>query len=295
MQFTNLIFYASPALFFLIFLESAFMMKEKRDNAKDFFSSLGLLVGRMPFTAITNVFILFTYTLIYNLRFFTLRGNCWWTWIICLFADDFSYYWYHRFSHQIRFLWASHQVHHSSVKFTFVSGFRVPWTSNLTGNFLFWAWMPLIGLQPYMIMMMKSVSVLYQFWMHTEKIRRLPKWFEAFFNTPSHHRVHHGSNLEYLDKNHGGTLIIWDKMFGTFQQEVVRPKYGLTKDVKSFNPFVIAFHEWAAIVRDCRKTKKLKDRFNYLFNSPGWSHDGTTKTRRQLQLELGTIKKKNLD
>ena len=174
------------------------------------------------------------------------------------FSDDFSFYWFHRFSHQIRFLWASHKVHHSSEKFTFISGLRVPWTSDLTGNFLFWAWMPLIGFEPYMVIFMKSANVLYQFWMHTETIKKLPKWFEAVFNTPSHHRVHHGSNVEYLDKNHAGTLIIWDKLFGTYQEEIFKPKYGLTEDIKSFNPFVIAFHEWKNIFRDLKKQKKYK-------------------------------------
>ena len=176
-------------------------------------------------------------------------------------------------------------MHHSSEKFTFVSGLRVPWTSDLTGNFLFWAWMPLIGIEPFMILSMKSVSVLYQFWMHTETIKKLPKWFEAFFNTPSHHRVHHGSNIEYLDKNHGGTLIIWDKIFGTFQEELFDPTYGLTDNFKSSNPFAIAFHEWKKILKDFRRTKKLKDRIRYLICSPGWSHDGSTKTTKQLQAD----------
>ena len=211
--------------------------------------------------------------------------------MICFFSDDLSYYWYHRLSHQIRFLWASHMVHHSSEKFTFSSGLRVPWTGNLTGTFLFWAWMPLIGIEPYMVIFMKSASVIYQFWMHTETIKKLPKWFEAVFNTPSHHRVHHASDVEYLDKNHAGTLIIWDKIFGTYQEEIFTPKYGLTEDIKSFNPFVIAFHEWKNIFRDLKKTRKLKDRIRYFFNSPGWSHDGSTKTTRQLQSELKTGKK----
>jgi len=137
---------------------------------------------------------------------------------------------------------------------------------------------------------MKSVSVLYQFWMHTETIKKLPKWFEAFFNTPSHHRVHHGSDIEYLDKNHGGILIIWDKMFGTFQEEIFKPKYGLSHDIKSFNPFVIAFHEWRKIFNDFRKTKRIKDRLHYFFDSPGWSHDNTSKTTKQLQSKLKSCK-----
>jgi sterol desaturase/sphingolipid hydroxylase (fatty acid hydroxylase superfamily) len=177
-------------------------------------------------------------------------------------------------------------VHHSSEKFTFSAGIRVPWTADFTGNFLFWCWMPLIGIKPEMILYMKSVSVLYQFWMHTETITKLPKWFEAFFNTPSHHRVHHGSDVEYLDKNNGGTLIIWDKLFGTFQGETFTPTYGLTDHFKSSNPFKIVFHEWNKIFLDLKKTKDLKYMIFYLIKPPGWSHDGSTKTSKQLQLEL---------
>jgi sterol desaturase/sphingolipid hydroxylase (fatty acid hydroxylase superfamily) len=286
MHLDTLLYHATPALLILIGAEAVFMMKEHSHDNKDMLSSLGLVLGRMPVSAITNGVVIYTYTLIYQYRFFTIPFNYWWAWVICFFSDDFSFYWFHRFSHQIRFLWASHKVHHSSEKFTFISGLRVPWTSDLTGNFLFWAWVPLIGIEPFMIIFMKSVSVLYQFWMHTETIRKLPKWFESVFNTPSHHRVHHGSDVEYLDKNHGGTLIIWDKIFGTYQEEIFKPKYGLTEDIKSYNPFVIVLHEWKNIFRDLKKTGNVRDRLHYFFKPPGWSHDGTTKTTRQLRAGL---------
>lgn len=138
---------------------------------------------------------------------------------------------------------------------------------------------------PALVILMKSASVIYQFWLHTEKIKKMPKWFEAVFNTPSHHRVHHASNVEYLDKNHAGMLIIWDKMFGTFQPETSKPKYGLTENIKSYNPLVIAFYEWKNIYRDIKRSNKLSDRINYLFKPPGWSHDGSQKTSKQLQYE----------
>jgi sterol desaturase/sphingolipid hydroxylase (fatty acid hydroxylase superfamily) len=293
MHLDSLLYHATPALVVLIGAETFYMVKGLRHDNRDMLSSLGLVLGRMPVSAITNGAIVYTYTLIYHYRFFTIPADYWWAWVICFISDDFSFYWFHRLSHQIRFLWASHQVHHSSEKFTFVSGLRVPWTSDLTGNFLFWAWMPLIGIEPFMIISMKSVSVLYQFWMHTETIRKLPTWFEAVFNTPSHHRVHHGSDVEYLDKNHGGTLIIWDKIFGTYQEETFQAKYGLTTDIKSFNPFVIAFHEWKNILRDLKISKNTGDRMRYCFKPPGWSHDGKTKTTRQLQLDLKAHKTSN--
>lgn len=287
MQLDSTILYqAVPALLILIIAEAVYMIKEHRHDNKDMLASISLAIGALPLSLFIKGLVFYTYTLIYQFRIFTIPGNAWYAWVICFFADDLSYYWYHRISHQVRFLWASHAVHHSSEMFTFSAGLRVPWTSNLTGTFLFWAWMPLIGIDPYMIIFMKSVSVIYQFWMHTETINRLPKWFEAVFNTPSHHRVHHSSNVEYLDKNHAGTLIIWDKLFGTYQEELHKPKYGLTENIKSANPFVIEFHEWKNLSRDIKKSKSIKHRVQYLFNSPGWSHDGSTKTTKQLQSEL---------
>jgi sterol desaturase/sphingolipid hydroxylase (fatty acid hydroxylase superfamily) len=286
MHVDTLFYHATPALLILIGAEAIYMIKMHRHDNKDMLSTLGLVIGRIPVSAITNGLVIYSYTLIYHSRFFTIPDTYWWVWVICFFSDDFSFCWFHRFSHQIRFLWASHKVHHSSEKFTFISGLRVPWTSDLTGNFLFWAWMQLIGFEPYMVIFMKSANVLYQFWMHTETIKKLPKWFEAVFNTPSHHRVHHGSNVEYLDKNHAGTLIIWDKLFGTYQEEIFKPKYGLTEDIKSYNPLVIAFHEWRNIFRDLKKAKNIREGLHYCFKPPGWSNDGTTKTTRQLQSEL---------
>ena len=275
-----------PMLLILIGAEAVYMMRTHRHDNKDMLSSLYMLLGHLPVSAVTKGIVIYFYTLIYQYRLFTIPVNYWWAWVICFFSDDFSYYWFHRFSHQIRFLWASHKVHHTSEKFRLSTALRVPWTSDFTGTFLFWAWMPLIGVQPYMVVFMKSANSIYQFCMHTETIGKLPKWFEAIFNTPSHHKVHHGSDVEYLDKNHAGVLIIWDKLFGTYQEEIFKPKYGLTEDFKSFNPFVIAFHEWKNIFSDLKKTKGIRDRLRYCFKPPGWSHDGTTKTTRQLQSEL---------
>ncbi|HXL57507.1 MAG TPA: sterol desaturase family protein, partial [Chitinophagaceae bacterium] len=144
------------------------------------------------------------------------------------------------------------------------------------------------GFTPAMIMLMKSLNAMYQFWLHTEAINKLPGWFECVFNTPSHHRVHHGSDIEYLDKNHAGILIIWDKIFGTYQEEVHKPKYGLTKNIQSNNPFVITMYEWKNLFKDLKKAKSLYDSINYLFNAPGWSNDGSSKTARQLQAEVSS-------
>jgi len=131
-----------------------------------------------------------------------------------------------------------------------------------------------------------AISLLYQFWIHTETIDKMPKWFEQFFNTPSHHRVHHGSNPIYLDRNHAGILIIWDKIFGTFQSELKdeKVKYGLTNNIKTYNPFIIAIHEWVSMFRDCSTGEKtIYNRLKYLVKPPGWKHDGSGKTADELR------------
>ena len=145
-----------------------------------------------------------------------------------------------------------------------------------------------------MLLFVKTASIAYQFWLHTETINKMPKWFEAVLNTPSHHRVHHGSDIEYLDKNHGGILIIWDKIFGTYKQETHTPTYGLTKNIPSLNLIKIEFYEWKNLINDLRKSKTLKDRWYYLFGSPGWSRNGVSKTTQQLQAEFMADKSSSL-
>lgn len=286
-QFPNILIPAIPGFILLIIVEIVYAVKTQRElyEVKDAASSISLGLGNLLIGIVTKSFILVFFLFIYEHRFFTLGFDEWWVWVLCFFADDFSYYWFHRISHHVRFFWASHVVHHSSEKYNLAAALRQTWTGNLTGSFLFWSWMPLAGFHPGMVMLMQSVSLLYQFWIHTEAIDKMPRWFEFIFNTPSHHRVHHGSDLLYLDKNHAGILIIWDRMFGSFQPEVFRPKYGLTKNVQTFNPVKIAFHEWINIFSDIRKSSSLKHIWGYLFHPPGWSHDGSSKTTKQLRKE----------
>lgn len=263
-----------------------FAVKTQRElyDVKDAATSISLGLGNLFAGILTKTIILFVFVFIYEYRIFTLPSNKWYTWVLVFFADDFSYYWFHRISHSVRWFWASHVVHHSSERYNLAAALRQNWTGNITGSFLFWSWMPFVGFEPGLILFQQSISLLYQFWIHTEAINKCPKWFEYFFNTPSHHRVHHGSDLLYLDKNHAGILIIWDRMFETFQPEMHRPRYGLTKNVNSYNPVKVAFHEWINLGKDLKKSKNLKDIWNYTFNSPGWSHDGSSKTTRQLRL-----------
>ncbi|GAB4014021.1 hypothetical protein GCM10028808_35040 [Spirosoma migulaei] len=213
----------------------------------------------------------------------TIDMTQWWAWVILFFAEDFSYYWFHRTSHSSRYFWASHVVHHSSMKYNLGTALRQTWTGNLSGAFIFWLWLPLVGFSPIAIMTMMSISLLYQFWIHTELINKFPKPIEFIFNTPSHHRVHHGSDLDYLDKNHAGVLIIWDRMFGTFELEQKRPTYGLTTNIDSHNPVRIAFHEWVSIGQDIRRAGSIRAALGYIFGPPGWSHDGSRQTTKQLR------------
>ena len=291
----TILYHAIPAFAVLIVLETAEMMHEHRfsKGKHNMLSSISLGLVAFGISFIAKSVAIIIYGLIYQFKLFTIPTTLWSAWVICFFADDITYYWFHRMSHQIRFLWASHAVHHSSQTFNFSDALRLPWTSNLTGTFLFWAWMPLLGFEPAMVITMKSISTVYQFWLHTEKIKKLPNWMESIFNTPSHHRVHHSSELDYLDKNHAGTLIIWDKLFGTFQQETHKTIYGLTKNITSSNPLVIAFHEWKSIWHDFKKARHGMDYLNYFFNSPGWSHDGSTQTTKQLQLTKNCASKQN--
>ncbi|MEL6357556.1 MAG: sterol desaturase family protein, partial [Bacteroidota bacterium] len=158
-----------------------------------------------------------------------------------------------------------------------------------SGSFVFWLWLPLLGFHPLMIAIMQSVSLIYQFWIHTEAIGKLWWPIEWIFNTPSHHRVHHGSDVKYLDRNHAGVLIIWDRLFGTFQAEEERPEYGLTRNIHTYNPLQIATHEWQDLIQDQMQALTFRQRLGYLFGPPGYSHDGSRKTSDQLREEMNSL------
>jgi len=209
----------------------------------------------------------------------------WWGFVLLILADDFSYYWFHRISHRMRYFWASHIVHHSSQHYNLSTALRQTWTGEISGSFMFYAWMPLVGFEPLWILTAQSTSLIYQYWIHTETINRLPRWFEFFFNTPSHHRVHHGSDLKYLDMNYAGIFIIWDKMFGTFIKETDTPKYGLVKNINTYNPARIAFIEWGAVFKDVWLAPGLLNKLGYVFGPPGWSHDGSTLTTDEMRAQ----------
>jgi sterol desaturase/sphingolipid hydroxylase (fatty acid hydroxylase superfamily) len=210
-------------------------------------------------------------------------------WFVLMLAEDFLYYWLHRFDHEIRLFWAMHVTHHSSEHMNFTVGFRSSVFQPLY-RFIYFIPLAIVGFKPLDIVFMYSLTQIWGIFVHTELIRKMG-FLEYFMVTPSHHRVHHASNPKYLDKNMGMFLIIWDKMFGTFQPELPeseyqKAKYGLTKPLEKETPGNIVFHEWKNIVADMKRTDiGWKEKIYYLFGPPGWSHDGSRLTSEQLREE----------
>lgn len=210
----------------------------------------------------------------------------WWVWLLVFFADDFTFYWHHRLSHEIRMLWTAHVNHHSSEEYNLSTALRQSPTEYMYKK-IWWIWMPLLGFHPLMILTMMQLNLIYQFWIHTETIDKLG-FLEKIFNTPSHHRVHHGSNVAYLDRNYGGILIVWDRLFGTFREEDEPVQYGITKNIRTYNLLKITFHELRSLINDIQRSKRLGDKLRYLFLSPGWSHDGEDQRAEVLRKKIAS-------
>ena len=205
-------------------------------------------------------------------------------WSVLLIAEDFAFYWMHRIDHYCRFFWAVHVTHHSSEEFNLTVGFRSSVFQPLY-RFIYFIPLSLVGFDPLDVMFMYAATQIYGILIHTKTVGKLG-FLELFLSTPSHHRVHHGSNTKYLDKNMGMIFIIWDRVFGTFEKEEEVVVFGLTENLKSYNPMTLVFHEWRAIIEDLKKQTSIKNKFMYVFGPPGWSHDGSRKTSKQLRNEL---------
>ena len=195
----------------------------------------------------------------------------WWSWVLAFLVADLTYYWMHRIEHERRILWASHSVHHSSQDYNLTVGFRLSWVESLF-EWVFLIPMILIGFNPFQAIICLVLVAQYQHWVHTEHVRKLG-WLDEVFNTPSVHRVHHGSNRKYLDKNYGGVLILWDKLFGTFQREEDEVIYGLTQNIDTNNPVTINFIEYCNIWRDMRRCRTWRDKFRICFGRLTWQPD----------------------
>ncbi|MFN3229568.1 MAG: sterol desaturase family protein, partial [Asticcacaulis sp.] len=232
--------------------------------------TVGTMVGQILSKGLTNGVIAVAMLSIYALAPFQWAMDDWKTWIAGFFVLEFFYYWQHRFSHTVRWFWASHAVHHSPNELTLPAAMRLSWTSGISGLWVFFIPMTVLGFHPVLVATLQVINLQYQYFLHTDAVGKLGP-LEWIFNTPSHHRVHHGSNPEYLDKNFGGVLVIFDRLFGTFQAELddAPVVYGLTKPLHSNNPFVIVFHEWGNLIRDARKATSIRGVLQTLFGSPG--------------------------
>ncbi|MEV7418098.1 sterol desaturase family protein [Streptomyces sp. NPDC089919] len=268
----NVVLWSIPAFVLLTVVEAvSYRLRPDEEAAgyepKDAATSIGMGLGSLFFDALWKVPVVALYGGLYALT--PLRVPLlWWTVPLLLLGQDLCYYWQHRGHHVVRVLWASHVVHHSSRRFNLSTALRQPWTGLTSWPF----YLPLIalGMHPAVLAFCSSVSLVYQFWIHTERIDRLPRPVEYVFNTPSHHRVHHASQGGYLDRNYGGILIVWDRLFGSFAAETERPVYGLTKNIETYNPLRVATHEYAAIARDLRAAAGWRERAGRLFGGPGW-------------------------
>jgi sterol desaturase/sphingolipid hydroxylase (fatty acid hydroxylase superfamily) len=217
--------------------------------------------------------------LIYQYRVFDI-GWSWYALIVVFVLDDLAYYWFHRTAHRVRWFWASHVIHHSSQHYNLTTALRQTWTGFLSLSFAFRLPLLLIGFPWEMLVLVAGVNLVYQFWIHTEAVERLPRWIEAVMNTPSHHRVHHATNPRYLDANYAGVFIVWDRLFGTFvPEERDDPcRYGIVHNLGTFNPLKVAFHEWLAICQDLLTARCWRDRLMFMVAPPGWSPDDSRDT-----------------
>ena len=290
-QFPAILIWAIPVFLIGIGIELLWLRRRPIENAyslKDAITSMvmgsGMSLTDILFGFINLGFLLWVWA---NFRFFDL-GYALPIIILALVIDDFVYYWKHWLYHKSRWFWASHVVHHSSEHYNLTTALRQPWSNYISGTVFLKVPLVLIGFHPVLLVFVGGLNLLYQFWIHTETIKKMPRWFEFIFNTPSHHRVHHGRNPRYLDANFAGIFIIWDRMFGTYVPELEneKPDYGIVVPLKTFNPIKVAFHEFVGIAKDVsQKGLSGKQRLAYIFAPPGTSHDGSKQSIAEIKAD----------
>ena len=242
-----------------------------------------IMLANMGIDVLMRAITLFVLGYYFSFHFVSWNESSWYYWVLLFLAEDFIFYWIHRIDHIVRFFWAIHVTHHSSDKFNLTTGFRSSVFQPLY-RFVWFVPLVLVGFEPFDIFIMYSITQTYGILVHTKAVKKMGV-LEYILVTPSHHRVHHASNVEYLDKNMGMILIVWDKLFGTFQEELdeVPIQYGLYEKTLDNNPANVIFHEWVAIFKDVKHAKGFRNKWNYVVRPPGWSHDGTTLTSKQLR------------
>jgi sterol desaturase/sphingolipid hydroxylase (fatty acid hydroxylase superfamily) len=262
-------------LFMLVAAAEGWYLQSKRGqryNWRAFFASLGDAVGRRLIVSTIGIGVIAAIlSVAWDYRITTMSMDRWWSWVLLLLGEEFCYYWMHRADHRIRWLWATHAVHHSSNQFVLANAYRLGWTAQISGALLFMTPLVLVGFSPTMVLTALGANLLYQFWIHTELIGSLGP-LEWVLNTPKHHRVHHARNDAYLDRNFGGVLIVFDRLFGTFVEERadLPCSYGLVEPLTTNNPVRIAFHGWQNLWRALRDARGLRECAMALFGPPEW-------------------------
>ncbi|MBW4619064.1 MAG: sterol desaturase family protein [Cyanosarcina radialis HA8281-LM2] len=265
------IFFAYGIALAIALLEAMLIQRTGQSSFswKESLTSLGIAIGHRISNAIFGAISIASFSLAWEHRLFTIHLDRWWAIFWLFLGIEFFYYWHHRAAHEIRWLWATHAVHHSPRHLNLSAAYRLGWTGWLSGNFLFFMPLCWLGFHPIAVAMGLALNLMYQFWIHTELIGKLG-WLECLLNTPSHHRVHHAANPEYIDRNYGGVLIIFDRLFGTFTEERSdgRIIYGLTHSLRSHNPLTVVFYEWGRLFRDLIAAKTWRDRLRAIFGRP---------------------------
>ena len=267
---------ATPAFIALVLVEMVAVRLGARGDYdwRDTFTSLAMGFGSTLAAVVFGGTIVATYAAAGRWHLFAVPVT-WWSGALCFVLDDLAYYAFHRSAHRVRWFWASHVVHHSSQHYNLTTALRQTWTGFWSLSFAFRLPLLLLGFDVRLVLFVAGINLVYQFWVHTEAVRRLPAPLEWLLNTPSHHRVHHGSNPRYLDRNYGGVFIVWDRLFRTFEPEVEPVRYGLVHNISSFNPVVTATHEWVAIARDLRAATSWRARWMAVAGPPG-AREGST-------------------
>ncbi|MEP3888990.1 MAG: sterol desaturase family protein [Hellea sp.] len=281
---------AAPAFLILLGIEWVLVARKRLNGTydrKDAFTSVAMGTGQLVSDVLMGAISLAILMWFWQFRVFN-WGFGLWASLACLLLQDFVYWYKHMAAHKIRWFWSAHNVHHSSEEYNLSTAFRQPWNNHFTGFVLLSTPLVLLGFHPFLVGFIGAVNLVYQFWIHTQAIKRMPRWFEFIFNTPSHHRVHHGTNPRYLDSNYAGILIIWDRMFGTFVEERDDDpvKYGIITPIGSHNPAIVAFKELGNILKDAFQPGiKFHQRLAYIFAPPGYSHDGSRKGSKAIKAD----------
>ncbi|WP_276090785.1 sterol desaturase family protein [Pedobacter sp. JY14-1] len=282
-----IVLFSGVAVLTLVEMYFSYIHDKKHYTRRDTLTNIYLMASAFVINLLSKTATFFLLQYVYDqYRLFEI-SNVYIYWLVLVLAQDFLYWLLHYTGHYVRFFWAMHVTHHSSEHFNLTTGFRSTVFEPLYRVF-FYLPLALMGFNAFDILFAYLITQIYGNIVHTRSVGKLHPVFEYIFVTPSHHRVHHASNLRYLDKNMGMVLILWDRWFGTFQEEIDGEEiaYGLTKQPENTGPVNIIFHEFIALFQDMKKSPKWSDKLKYIFYPPGWSHDGSTQTARVMQREL---------